>query len=118
MLLVLISHNGCDWDFPAGRPQGNENWERTLRREVLEEACATVGDARLLGFACGRCTHGHEEGLVLVRSFWLADVVLHPWVPRFETSHRRVVPATELSSHLSPAFMPIYRRALDEAGVL
>ena len=68
--VVLISADGTSWDFPAGRPEGSETWEETLRREVLEEACAVVTEARLLGFCRGRCVRGHEAGLVLVRSIW------------------------------------------------
>ena len=116
--IVLISNDGSDWDLPAGRTDGDETWEQTLGREVLEEACATVVDARLLGFCRSVCTAGAEEGLVLVRSFWRAEVILGPWEPAFEVSHRRVVPATEVLSHLSPVYMPVYRRALNEAGEL
>lgn len=52
--LVLVTTDGVTWDFPAGRPEGDESWEETLRREVLEEACAVVTSARLLGFSRGR----------------------------------------------------------------
>ena len=116
--IVLISNNGGDWDLPAGRTEGDETWEQTLRREMLEEACATVVDARLLGFCRSFCIVGPEEGLVIVRSFWRAQVMLGAWEPKFEISHRRVVQATEVLSHLSLVFMPIFRRALNEAGVL
>jgi NUDIX domain len=44
---VLISNDGERWGWPGGRPDGNESWEQTLRREVLEEACAIVRHARL-----------------------------------------------------------------------
>lgn len=104
--------------MPAGRTEGDETWEQTLRREMLEEACATVIDTRLLGFCRGSCVAGPEAGLVLVRSFWRARVLLGAWEPRFEISHRRVVPATEVLSHLPPPFLPILRRALADAGVL
>ncbi|WP_165959143.1 NUDIX domain-containing protein [Actinomadura sp. KC345] len=48
--VVLISPDGVAWDLPAGRPEPGEDWEQTLRREMDEEACATVPAARLLGF--------------------------------------------------------------------
>jgi hypothetical protein len=35
--VVLISSDGERWGWPGGRPEGNEQWEDTLRREVLEE---------------------------------------------------------------------------------
>jgi ADP-ribose pyrophosphatase YjhB (NUDIX family) len=118
--VVLISEDGERWGWPGGRPEGDESWEQTLRREVLEEACAVVVDARLLGFTRSVCLTGPEQGLVLVRSIWLAEVELMPWEPRFEIPHRRVVPATELLEHLwmEQGFEPIYHRALAEAGLV
>lgn len=118
--VVLISEHGHLWDLPAGRPEAGEDWEQTLRREMMEEACAVVRTARLLGFTRGRCIRGHEEGLVLVRAVWRADVDLQPWDPQFEIPERRVVPVGELLSHLAPGregFQPVWRRAMVEAGL-
>src|SRR5688572_21162040 len=84
--VVLISTDGMSWDLPAGRPAADEDWEQTLRREVMEEACAAVTQARLLGFSRGRCVGGTETGLVLVRAIWRAEVELLDWRPEFETS--------------------------------
>ena len=118
--VVLISSDGERWGWPGGRPEGTESWEQTLRREILEETCALVGDARLLGFCRGECRTGPEEGRVLVRSIWRAAVALLPWEPHFEIPHRRVVPATELLTHLwiEEGYEPIYHRALIEAQLL
>lgn len=118
--VVLISPDGDRWGWPGGRPVGDETWEQTLRREILEETCCAVREARLLGFCRARCLSGSEEGRVLVRSIWRADVDVMPWMPRFEIVHRRVVPHTELLSCLwiDTGFEPIYYRALTEAGLL
>ena len=118
--VVLISHDGERWGWPGGRPEGDESWEQTLRREILEETCAVVREARLLGFCRGVCVSGPERGLVLVRSIWRAGVELLPWEPRFEIARRRLVPATELLSHfwMEERFEPIYHRALEEAGLI
>ena len=118
--VVLISNDGERWGWPGGRPEGDESWEQTLRREVLEETCATVVGARLLGFCRAVCLTGPEQGLVLVRSVWLAEVELMPWEPRFEIAHRRVVPVAELLENLwmEEGFEPIYYRALVEAGIV
>ena len=118
--VVLISEDGQRWGWPGGRPEGAESWEQTLRREVLEETCAAVVDARLLGFCRAVCLTGPEQGLVLVRSVWWAEVKLLPWEPRFEIAHRRVVPASELLAHfwMEQGFEPIYHRALVEAGLM
>jgi ADP-ribose pyrophosphatase YjhB (NUDIX family) len=117
---VLISRDGERWGWPGGRPEGDESWEQTLRREVLEESCAIVTGARLLGFCRSVCQTGPEEGLVLVRSIWLAKVELMPWKPLFEIAYRRIVPVTELARQLwmENGFEPIYYRALCEAGLM
>jgi len=117
--VILISGDGERWGWPGGRPEGDESWEETLRREVLEEACAVVRDARLLGFCRGVCLTGSEQHRALVRSVWLATVELLPWEPRFEVRYRRVVPATQLTMHLwmEEGFEPLYRRALVEAAL-
>ncbi len=118
--VVLITEDDIRWGLPAGRPEGDEDWEQTLRREMLEEACAVVREARLLGFIRSRCIEGHEEGLVLVRAFWRANVDLQPWDPQFEVSQRRLVPVADLLSHLAADeedFLPTYRRAMIEAGL-
>ena len=60
--VVLISADGETWDFPAGRPEGNETWEQTLRREMLEEAWRMspkpVCWASVAGDACGAMRQG------------------------------------------------------------
>jgi hypothetical protein len=107
---------GLAWG-PAG---AGGSWEDTLRREMLEEACAVVMDARLLGFVRSRCLAGHERGLVLVRSIWRAQVRLLPWQPEHEIPFRRVVPAHELARYLwmENGAEPIYSRAAREAGLV
>lgn len=118
--VVLISDDGERWGIPGGRAEPGEDWADTLRREVLEEACAVVTARRLLGFSRGVCTRGPQHGLVLVRSVWRADVRLEPWQPRFEMTHRRLAPAAEalrLTIAAEPRMAPIYRRVFLEAGL-
>ena len=91
--VVLVSTDGSRWGWPGGRPERGESWEDTLRRELNEEACATVTDARLLGFVRSKCLSGREEGLVLVRSIWRAEVALLPWQAEYQIPFRRIVPA-------------------------
>lgn len=90
--VVLISSDGSRWGWPGGRPEPGESWEDTLRREMLEEACAMVTGVWLLGFVRSRCLAGPEEGLVLVRSIWRVQVRLLAWQPGHEIPFRRVVP--------------------------
>jgi hypothetical protein len=77
-----------------------------------------VRDAQLLGFYRSECVAGRQIGLVLVRSFWRAEVTLEPWVPQFEIVARQVVPPAELLSRLPQPYLPLLRRALVEAAVL
>jgi len=77
--------------------------EETLRREMREEACATVVKARLLGFCRSACVVGPQAGQVLVRSVWRAEVELAPWEPQFEVTHRRLVAPAEVIDHLAAA---------------
>jgi ADP-ribose pyrophosphatase YjhB (NUDIX family) len=119
--LVLISPDGRRWGLPAGRPEGDETHEETLRRELREEACVEVLDARLLGYSRGECVRGHERGLVLVRSFWRAEVRIDPWEPEFEIEHRRLVPSSVATHYvLGPggAVDRVHLRALVEAGLV
>ena len=117
--VVLVSAGGVDWGFPGGRPEGDETWRDTLERELLEEACARVDEASLLGFSRGTCIEGHEEGLVLVRALWRATVTLLPWSPQHEITHRRLVRWSEVLDEISLPFgaRPLYERWLDEAAV-
>ncbi|MDG4798308.1 NUDIX hydrolase [Micromonospora sp. WMMD1082] len=118
--LVLISPDQVHWGFPAGRPEGSETLGETLAREMREEACVEVLDARLLGFARSECVEGHERGLVLVRSYWLANVAIGSWEPQFEVAHRKVVPAAEATRYVrdpDAVATRISTRALIEAGL-
>jgi hypothetical protein len=117
--IVLMSRDGENWGLPGGRPEGHETWEETMRREVLEEICATVVDCRLLGFSRGHCQSGHEQGLVLVRSTWRADVILEDWKPQFEIPYRSVFPESSVRDLIIAAHQdgsaPLLLRALNEA---
>ena len=118
--IVVIRPDGVIWDLPAGRPEPGESWEETLRREMDEEACATVTGARLLGFTRGKCVTGPERGRVLVRSVWRADVELRPWEARLEIADRRVVAPAAVEDALSLGSQPFaafIRRELAEAAL-
>lgn len=117
--VVLVSADGgLKWQFPGGHPEGREDWRATMEREVLEEACARVDDALMLGFTRLQCLEGMGEGPVLVRSLWRANVTLLPWRPGHEMTHRRVVAHDHALKYLThpPGVGPLYvewlRRAL------
>jgi ADP-ribose pyrophosphatase YjhB (NUDIX family) len=117
--VVLVSRDGRLWGLPAGRPEQSEGWVETLRREVREEACAEVVSCGLLGFTRGVCMRGPQEGLVLVRSHWRAEVRVLRWEPRFEMTHRRLVPAEAAlrSMAIPEGLAALYRRMFAQAGI-
>jgi ADP-ribose pyrophosphatase YjhB (NUDIX family) len=117
--VVQVSGDGDRWGLPGGRPEPGQDWADTLRREVCEEACATVNESRLLGFSRGVCVRGSQAGVVLVRALWRAEVRPDPWQPRFEIVKRRLVPVAEAfdSMWIEPGFGPMYRRVFLEAGL-
>jgi 8-oxo-dGTP pyrophosphatase MutT (NUDIX family) len=118
--IVLIGQDGVKWEHPAGRPEGDETWRQTLDREVMEEACAVVVQAKLLGFTQGRCLRGHEEGLVLVRSLWSAEVVLQSWEPEHEIQYRKLVGEDDCDDAIDYPWglVPIYNRWLAESRLV
>jgi 8-oxo-dGTP pyrophosphatase MutT (NUDIX family) len=115
--VVVISTDGLLWDFPAGRPEGDEDWEQTLRREMLEEACAVVTGARLLGYSRGRRIEGITIGPPSVRSLWLAQVDLLDWAPQFEIRFRRLVPVAQAIKVVLPEYERFWTRVFQDAGL-
>jgi ADP-ribose pyrophosphatase YjhB (NUDIX family) len=117
--VVLVSRDGTRWGLPGGRPEPGEDWLDTLHREVAEEACATVTGHRPLGYSRGVCVRGFEQGLVLVRAHWRAEVRLDPWQPAHEMTHRRLVPAgqAEATMWIEDGLQPMYARIFAEAAI-
>lgn len=116
---VVIGTAGGEhsWEVPGGRPEPGESWEDTLYREVMEEACAQIDEACLLGFARTECLTGSDRGRAVIRSLWVARVTLLPWKPEEEIKIRQVVPFSDLLTHLDFPYgqMPIWCRWMREA---
>jgi len=118
--IVLVSQSSELWELPGGRPEVNEDWRATLDREVMEEVCAKVPDTLLPGFSRGVCMKGHEEGLVLVRAMWRADVELLLWEPLHEMRERRLVDPDEALTEMSllAGLVGLYRHLITNALVV
>jgi hypothetical protein len=72
------------------------------------------------GLSTAMCVfRGRQRGLVLVRSYWLADDDLQPWVAEFEIAHRRLVATNQPRPRVGPGPVAtrISHHALEEAGI-
>lgn len=116
-VVLVSSTGGVTWEFPGGRPEGNESLRNTLDRELNEEACASVIDAALLGFVLGECISGRETGRRIVRSAWATSIHLNLWAPQHETTDRRLIDPTAALDAIGIDIdaRPVYERWLFEA---
>jgi ADP-ribose pyrophosphatase YjhB (NUDIX family) len=119
--VVLVTEDGAKWGLPGGRPERDEDWRETLDREVLEEACARVAHASLLGYGWGKCVRGQEEGLVLVRSLWVATVDLEAWEPCHEITDRLLTEPRDalervMTGDPNRSFRRLFREAFPQLG--
>ncbi len=115
--IVVVSGDGRAWDFPAGRPEGEESWEQTLRRGRLEAACAVVEEARLLWVSRGSGLEGTAKGMGWGEWRIWVKVKLLEWKPEFEIGFRKVVSAGEAIDLPPKVFRRIWERAFGEAGL-
>ncbi len=95
--IVLVSERGRDWTLPGGHPEAGETPERTLAREVAEEACAEVLAYALLGWQ----RVDDPRGAPYLQLRYVARVRLLDFQPEYETRCRRVVSPQEFLSTLS-----------------
>ena len=89
--VVLVTPDGKSWSLPGGHPEGNEAVEDAFRREVDEEACATVINLVYLG-AQEVNNPENQAGLKTYYQtrFW-ARVQLDEFTQKQETIARKLV---------------------------
>jgi ADP-ribose pyrophosphatase YjhB (NUDIX family) len=98
--IVLVSHDGQEWNLPGGHPEPGETLEQALEREVCEEACGRVIGCVYLGSQRVE-DPGNPEGLpVYYQARYWARVELDEFRPQFERRHRRLVTPDQFLSNL------------------
>lgn len=114
-LVVLVELSGGFWTLPGGTVEPGEELEATLAREVREEACARVTEARYLA-SQHVSDPGSPNGLAsYYQSRWWARVELENWEPCHETSARHLVHADELCREISWEETALLERLLELA---
>ena len=102
------------WSFPGGRREQGESLVDTLRRELVEEACATLEDHELLGFQqFAHLVDGVVDEVTTDALFW-SRVSLLPFASEYETTARRLMNPEE--ARLLPFWAhAVAQRFLDRA---
>ncbi len=114
-IVVVADSDEQLWQCPGGRREPGESLEDTLRREVLEEACARVTASELVGFQRFRHLTGGRAGRVTTDAMFWVRVQAEPFAPRFETCARRLLPLAA-ARDLPLWANPITQRALTAAA--
>lgn len=112
--IALVAHDGTNWTLPGGRPEPDETLETALVRAVRDEASARVIESTYLG--CQRVDDPQRPdgpALYYQARFW-ARVELDPFVPRDETSLRRLVAQENFFDSLAWGFSSSARIVFDE----
>ncbi|WP_211716935.1 NUDIX domain-containing protein [Nocardiopsis sp. MG754419] len=91
---LMVRHRDRAWEFPGGHREPGEDIQGTARRECREEAGATLGEVRAVGYYV--LATGHTTVVTQAR---VHD--LRPLTGRFETvevrAFDRLPPESELS---------------------
>jgi ADP-ribose pyrophosphatase YjhB (NUDIX family) len=109
--ILLVSAGDGQWGLPGGHPEPGESWSATLRREVHEEACATVRDEVYLGAL--RVASPNAAPQYQLR-YW-ARVELRVFAPEHEMTARALVLPTEFALRLAWGKSPIASELLTVA---
>ncbi len=93
---LLIVKVGKFWTVPGGHPEKGETPKQTLEREIFEEACVTIKDARYIG-----AVEVVENGETYYQLRYTAKVAdLLPFKKQWESDERLFVDLKDLNNYI------------------
>lgn len=105
-ILIVRANDNDKWQIPGGTPEGNETWEETLNRELIEEADVTIKNAAFLG---AQKVEDDINGVPTLVSYQLRyfgildqllDQTIDPDVTKNLIWQRKFVPASEINEYV------------------
>ncbi len=108
---LLIVRNKDTWTIPGGHPETNETFLETLNREIMEEACITIKEAKYLG-----AVEVVENNDVYYQLRYTAKVKDEfPFVKEWEISERLFIDIEDLPKYIKWSKGKVFSEQLNSA---
>ena len=109
-LLIVKSKN---WTIPGGHPEEDEDYIKTLKREVMEEAMIEIDTIKYLG--CVKVLDLKTNIVNYQLRFTAVPSRVYEFEKKFETSKRLFVKIEELTEYIPWASGEVFSAEVNEA---
>lgn len=111
---ILIVRDEGGWGFTGGHPEPGESPEETLRREVAEEACVSLGEPKFIGYLEVMDPKNELGDTHYIQLRYMADIkTVSDFKKEFETFERKFVDIGSLPQYISWINSPTGRGQMD-----